>query len=489
MTKDGENKFQYEDQAYVDEHVQMSADGTPYAKALDSIRQRMAQNYNSDQLAEGGPKVAKKLNDIAREIYLEYNDQALNKLAPAISLPIDIFVSKIESDVLGMGPLEPLLRDPSIEDIAINGPDEVMIYANGKWEKSEVTFESHDRLLEVLNRAISSSNRRVNMVTPIVDAVLPGGERINVGTSPIANPYPVASIRIPRATSLTLADMVSPDKNQGGNTSPAEILSHSTLKEDYEKLGEGGMISAAAAAYLHAAVLAGLNIIVIGPTGVGKTTMLSALGRCIPELKRILVIEDTPEINIHPDTDEPKNVVYLRTRPKSVDGLTPPVTQADLVQLALRHRPDALTLGEVRGPEVFDLLNALNTGHKNGLTSIHAAEVSELFNRIFLMLGQSEEGRTLDKYRAAYLVSKALHIALSLELVKTPGAAARRIKTIGELTGNITGEDTLTGPEIVPIFKQSGKSENDLQGPLVTSAHAERFAEIGVPEEIYSAGK
>lgn len=158
-----------------------------------------------------------------------------------------------------------------------------------------------------------------------------------------------------------------------------------------------------------------------------------------------------------------------------------------MVKLALRHRPDALTLGEARGAEVFDLLNALNTGHKNGLTSIHASEVFELFNRIFLMLGQSVSGRTLDKFRAAYLVSNALHIAISLELVKEPGRAIRRIKTIGELTGKIVGKNDLIEPEIIPIFQQSGESVNDLRGPLVTSAHTKRFEEVGIPTHIYSS--
>jgi len=481
----GEDIFVYEEQAYGPEFTAGLEDISPYGTALDQIRQRLAHSYKADQINAGGPQVAAELEKIGRAVYQDYNTRALHNTEPTLETPLEIFISQIKSDILGMGPLEPLLKDASIEDIAINGPGEVMVFRHGAWELSPVTFDSRERLLEVLNRAISNSNRQVNMVTPIADAILPGGERINVGTAPIANPFPSAVIRVPRATSLTLAEMVQPYQKRPRGTPPTES-ENQKWAQAYAGLQEGGMLTAAAARYLHAAVLAGLNIVVIGPTGVGKTTLLSALGRCIPSRERILVIEDTPEINIHPDQPTPQNVLYLRTRPASVDGATPAILQADLVKLALRHRPDALTLGEARGAEVFDLLNALNTGHKNGLTSIHAAEVYELFNRIYLMLGQSEAGRTLDKYRAAYLVSNALHIAISLELVKKPGSAIRRIKTIGELSGRILGEGDLIEPEILPLFQQSGETANDLRGPLRTSVHAHKFAEAGIPQAYFS---
>ena len=201
-----------------------------------------------------------------------------------------------------------------------------------------------------------------------------------------------------------------------------------------------------------------------------------ALGRKIPKGKRVLIIEDTPEIVLYPEEEKPNNVLYLRTRPESLEGV-PPITQEDLVKLALRHRPDALTLGEARGAEVFDLLNALNTGHKNGLTSVHAYGVEELFGRIFLMLAQSERGRFLDTWRAAHMVASTLDIALSLEITRRNGRTVRRVRSIAELTGEVIQKGGSYEPELLPIFRHDGRR---LDGPLTSSAHADALRDVGI---------
>jgi pilus assembly protein CpaF len=449
----------------------------PYESALKQIRDRIAGQFNPQQIENAGPEVTESASHTAHEIYHSFNQERLNKNLPRIMQPEDLFVDMILADLLGMGAIDALLSDPTVEDIAINGPSEVMVYRQGQWDDTDVSFPSSDRLLEILNRGLAHSNRKANIVTPIADAVLKGKQRISVVTNPIATPHPTAVIRIPRAKEITLEDMVKPHQGEDRDTKKE-------LPTDYESLLEGdtqGLLSPKAALYLHAVVLAGGNIVAVGPTGSGKTTLLMALGRKIPLGERILIIEDTPEIDLHPGTEKPMNVLYLRTRPSTVEGL-PEIPQEDLVKLALRQRPDALTLGEARGPEVFDLLNALNTGHKNGLTSLHAYGVEELFGRVFLMLSQSDRGRHLDAYRAANLVASTLHVAVSIEVVGN----TRYVKAIAEMTGKVKQKGSSFEPELQIMFQRSG-SRTNLDGPLNDSAHANLFRLSGIPKYVYSA--
>ena len=445
----------------------------PYQEALVEVRRRLTGTFTPDQLGAAGPRVTDEAAKLASQIYISFNDHALRENRERIPVDPELFVSRALADLLGMGPLDPLLEDDSIEDIAVNGPNEVMVHRQGRWEETDIHFESPERLLEMLNRGIAGSNRQANMVMPIADAILPGKERIGVVTHPVATPWPAAVIRIPRARDINLEDMVQPDENG------AEILGANAQIPKYGELLEGeleGMLSPGAASYLHGAVLAGLNIVTVGPTGSGKTTLLMALGRKIPAGKRVLIIEDTPEIVLYPEDEKPNNVLYLRTRPESLEGV-PPITQEDLVKLALRHRPDALTLGEARGAEVFDLLNALNTGHKNGLTSVHAYGVEELFGRIFLMLAQSERGRFLDTWRAAHMVASTLDIAISLEVTRRNGRTVRRVRAIAELTGEVIQKGGSYEPELLPIFRYDGQR---LDGPLTSSAHADVLRDVGI---------
>ncbi len=447
-----------------------------YAAVLAKIRDRLSREFSAEQLSNAGPRVTEQATKTAQDELSKYNNEALNSSIPRLMMKEEQFVQMALADLLGMGAIEPLLKDKTIEDIAINGPNEVMVFRDGKWVEVDIKFDSSTRLLEILNRGIAHANRKANMVTPIADAVLRGKERISVVTYPVASPNPTAVIRIPRAKKLMMEDLVKPSEN---GTVEQKTRAVQELP-DYDSLMGGGMLTAAAAKYLYSAVRAGLNIVVVGPTGVGKTTLLMILGRCIPLGNRILIIEDTPEIDLYPDTEKPNNVLYLRTRPSTVEGLKA-IEQEELVKLALRQRPDALTLGEARGPEVFDLLNALNTGHKNGLTSMHAYGVDELFSRIYLMLAQSERGRFLDSYRAANMVGQTLHIAVSMEMTGNQ----RRIGAIAELTGKVVKIGTAFEPELKPIFKHSGTK---LEGPLMTSVHSKMLWQAGIPKEVFVVG-
>jgi pilus assembly protein CpaF len=448
----------------------------PYQAVLDRIRKQLSKEFTADKLANAGPQVTEAATRVAARQYQEFNQEALTQTMPRLLIPEAQFIDMALAELLGMGAIDTLLKDESIEDIAVNGPNEVMVYRHGGWEQEKISFPSPDRLLEILNRGLAHSNRKANMVTPIADAVLKGKERISVVTYPVATPHPTAVIRIPRAKNINLEDMVNPYESPEDRAADGAV-------SDYESLMVGetaGMMSPDAAAYLHAAVLAGLNIVAVGPTGSGKTTLLMALGRKIPMGQRILIIEDTPEIDLYPGSDTPHNVLYLRTRPSTVEGLES-IEQEDLVKLALRQRPDALTLGEARGPEVFDLLNALNTGHKNGLTSLHAYGVDELFNRMYLMLAQSERGRHLDAYRAANLVASTLHVAVSLEMVGN----TRYVRTIAELTGKVNQKGTAYEPEMIAIFQRK-TAQGKLEGPLHKSNHTTLFEQTGIDKHIYT---
>ena len=491
----GFNDFDSFDESYSDDNYNYSNYGqnagktllnskekNPFLEGVGMVRDELSRTYNAQDFANAGPRIEADAQKTAREVYSRYNTAAGEKGYLTIDMPREEFVLKVINEILGMGELTPLLNDQKIEDTVVNGPNEVRVFYGGLWhEVPGMKFQNSDRLLEIINRGISRSGKKANQATPIIDGILPGGERVSVVTYPITDVWPVISIRSHRSNHIQLMDFT---KKYEVNEKDLKKFDVAHLLPDYTKTDTGGMLTAKAATFLHAAVLAGLNIVVIGPTGCGKTTLLTALGKCIPSGRRILIIEDTPEIELHPKTEAPNNVIYLRTRAASLDSNLPPVTQADLVKLALRQRPDALTLGEARGEEVFDLLNALNTGHKNGLTSLHAEGYNEVFGRVFMMLSQSEQGRHLDRFRAASLAANTMNIIVTLQL----HGARRSVQSIVEYSGKLVNQDTSPEPEIVPIFLNEGGLFGNL-GPMLTQSNfAQKFRDAGIPEYAFTPG-
>lgn len=449
---------------------------SPFLEAVGMVREELSRTYTAQDFSNAGPRIEADAQRTAREVYQRYNALAGEKGYPTVDMPREEFVQKVINEILGMGELTPLLNDQRIEDTVVNGPNEVRVFYGGLWHNVEgLRFQSSERLLEIINRGISRSGKKANQATPVIDGILPDGERVSIVTYPITDTWPVISIRSHRSNNIQLTDFT---KKYVVNEKDQKKFDVAHLLPDYTKTDTGGMLSAKAATYLHAAVLAGLNIVVIGPTGCGKTTLLTALGKCIPSGRRILIIEDTPEIELHPKNEAPNNVIYLRTRAASLDSNLPPVTQADLVKLALRQRPDALTLGEARGEEVFDLLNALNTGHKNGLTSLHAEGCNEVFGRVFMMLSQSEQGRHLDRFRAASLAASTMNIIVTLQI----HGARRSVQSIVEYSGKLRNQDTSPEPEIVPIFENEGGLYGDLGPMLSASNFGIKFRDAGIPE-------
>jgi pilus assembly protein CpaF len=458
--------------------------------ALGEVRSKLSERFSATQLQSGGDKVREQARQIATEVHKNYLGRAVKENMPRLNFTRDDFVAQAISYTFGLGPIDHLLEDETIEDIAINGPSEVMIYRD-QWERTDITFPNKSSLLNVLNTALSKAERTVNRIKPIVDAAI-DYNRYSVVVQPIANPDPTAVIRIPRHAGIDLDDLVKPwhvdkkikeEQKEKVHTNIIKGDIEDSPMPDYPDLELSNILNRELASYLHSAVLAGLSIAVIGPTGVGKTALITALGRCLPVDYRVLIIEDTPEIRLYPNSKFPNNVLTLQTRPPSLEDV-PEITQADLVKLALRQRPDALTLSEARGKEIFDLLNALYTGHSNGLTTFHAYGLHEMYSRLSMMISQSERGRHLRMHHVAQIISTALDVVVVLE----KEGDTRRVRAVGEMDGSVKNVGGDPEPEIDLIFEYSGGRSPKLNGPLKDSLHSKRFENAGVPEQIYKAG-
>jgi pilus assembly protein CpaF len=397
---------------------------------VQEVRRAASEEFDARALANPDEKVRRWVEDFTGEQARKMRQEARAAGKPAIEGSDDEIVRYVMAQVLGLGELEALREIEDVEDIAINGPGEVCVFRRGRWEPAQAAFGCEDELLELLNRAIAPTGRQVSPLEPIVDAVIPGGDRINVVTQPCARPSPCVSIRVRARERIGFLDLVTVRQTGHAGRREWAIPDYTALAQ------EGAMLNATGATFLHMAVVAGLNILVVGPTGVGKTTVLSALGGLIPADRRVVVIEDTPELRLRETEDgRPGNCVYFLTRLRGLEG-TPPVTQADLVRAALRQRPDALTLGEARGGEILDLLKALATGHRNGLTSLHAESVEEVPLRIKQMFQEAELRVGITHEVVAQWIAHAFHLVISLGLAD----GERRVREILEFSGGVEGE-------------------------------------------------
>src|SRR5215475_9591235 len=260
-------------------------------------------------------------------------------------------VREVQNETFGLGPIEPLMQDPTVADILVNGAHEVYVERRGKLERTNAIFRDDAHLLQIIDRIVSAVGRRVDESSPMVDARLPDGSRVNAIIPPLALDGPVLSIRRFSADPYKMSDLV-----------------------------EFGTLTAGLAEFLEAAVRARLNIIVSGGTGAGKTTLLNILSNAIPSSERIITVEDSAELQL-----QQEHVVRLETRPPNVEGAGA-ITQRDLMRNALRMRPDRIVIGEVRGGEVLDMLQAMNTGHDGSISTVHANSARDALSRIETMV-------------------------------------------------------------------------------------------------------
>jgi pilus assembly protein CpaF len=452
-------------------HAQLPEEGTTLLKWLTDVSLKRVRETLS----------AAELNQVKTNPQLQ--DRVLNLITATLVDQNKLFVSggrqafidskntkevwgeRIFNNLYGLGELEALLEDDAIEDIAVNGPNEVIVRTFSGWQEVSLDLAADsDQLLWRVNQVIAFSGRQAGPLTPIVDVQLPSGHRLNVITDPLTNPWPVMVIRRHREISWTLDDFVGQPVQTQGRPASHEIPAYAADET------EGSLITAAVATYLHMAVVAGLNILVIGRTGVGKTSMLSALGRLIPGDRRILVLEDTRELKLRGDGTKPQNCVYLVTREKLLEGGID-IDMRRLIITALRQRPDHLILGEARGAEIYDLLNAMQTGHGGNLTSIHANSLADLGQRVNAMLYQA--GVEMDGNRSARLIGTSFHIGITL-LQDFNGR--RYVAEVGEFTGGVSQGMA----EMNSVFEGGPEAGYRLSLAAEASAHEHLFQRSGL---------
>ncbi len=303
-------------------------------------------------------------------------------------------IDEVMNEAFGLGPLEGYMNDPSVSDILVNGPAEVFIERHGRLEPSEVVFADNAHLIQVIQRIAARVGRRVDEMSPMVDARLPDGSRVNAIIPPLALDGPVLSIRR-FGVRLGVEDLLA------NHTVPAPVLE-----------------------FLKAAVEARLNVLISGGTGAGKTTLLNALSRFIPAEERLVTIEDSAELLL-----QRKHVVRLETRLPNVEGVGA-YTQRDLVRNSLRMRPDRIIIGEVRGAEALDMLQAMNTGHEGSLTTIHANDTRESLARLEMMVTMAGLEVPLAVIRG--YVAMAIRLVVQIGRLK---GGARRILRVSEIVG------------------------------------------------------
>lgn len=346
-------------------------------------------------------ELSRQLRDIISEVLSE-QQMRLNALEQTT------LVELVLDDMLGLGPLEPLLADESITDIMINGPDQVYVERRGKIEHTDVRFRNNDHLLNIARRIVSIVGRRVDETVPLVDARLQDGSRVNIIIPPLAIDGAAISIRKFSKKSITLDVM----RRQGN-------------------------ISEAMATVLKIAARSRLNILISGGTGSGKTTLLNALSQMIDERERIVTIEDAAELQL-----QQPHVVRLETRPPNLEG-TGEITMRDLVKNSLRMRPDRIILGEVRGSEAVDMLQAMNTGHDGSLGTVHANRPREALTRLENMVGMA--GINLPAKAVRTQIAAAIDMIVQVSRMRD---GMRRVTHITEIIGMegeiITTQDLFT---------------------------------------------
>jgi len=363
------------------------------------------------------------------------------------------FCQEVQDEVLGLGPIEPLMQDPTVTDILVNAYDHVYVERFGKLHLTEARFKDNVHLKKIIDRIVSNVGRRIDESCPMVDARLADGSRVNAIIPPLAIDGPMLSIRRFSVDPLEIEDLI-------------------TLRTLTPEIGD----------LLKGIVASRLNVLISGGTGTGKTTMLNVLSRFIPANERIVTIEDSAELQL-----KQEHVVRLETRPENIEGKGE-VTQRDLVRNSLRMRPDRIIVGEVRSDEVLDMLQAMNTGHDGSLTTIHANTARDALLRMETLVAMS--GLNIPNDAVRRYISSALNVIIQVSRLVD---GSRKMVSLQEITG-MEG-NVITLQEIFN-FKQTGvDSKGQVKGRFEVSPVLPRFLDrframgIPVPQGMFSPNR
>ena len=366
---------------------------------------------------------------------------------------LDQLVEDVLDELLGLGPLEPLLKDETINDILINTPNLVYVERRGKLELTDIRFQDTRHLLRIINKIVSAVGRRVDESQPMVDARLADGSRVNAIIPPLAVDGPLVSIRKFATTPIHMA----------------KLLEYRSISEEMAKL-------------MQAIVKCRRNVLISGGTGSGKTTLLNALSAFIDHRERVVTIEDSAELQL-----QQPHICRLETRPSNIEGRGE-VTQRDLVRNALRMRPDRIIVGEVRAGEAFDMLQSMNTGHDGSMTTVHANTPRDALARVEQMIGMA--GLDISPRSIRQQIASAINVVVQVERMEDGG---RRVVSISEIVG--MEQDVISIQEIFRFRRRPTGADGIIHGDFETTGIRPKVADlvaargIEMPAMTFAAGR
>ncbi|PRY09479.1 CpaF family protein [Paraburkholderia sp. BL25I1N1] len=418
-----------------------------YQQLKMNIHQAIIDRVELDKLQRLSPEQIKRelaqlVERIVDEDKIPMNELERRRLA-----------QDVHDEMVGLGPLEPLLNDPTISDILVNTSQHVYVERRGRLEHTDVTFYDDAHLMKIIERIVSRVGRRIDESTPMVDARLPDGSRVNAIIPPSAIDGPLVSIRRFAVNPLTVTDMVN---NQSFTPAMAQLL--------------------------EALIKSKLNVLISGGTGSGKTTLLNLLSGFIPEDERVVTIEDAAELQMRQ-----QHVLRLETRPPNIEGKGE-ISQRSLVRNALRMRPDRIVLGEVRGAEALDMLHAMNTGHEGSMATLHANTPRDALTRLENMVGMA--GLTMPIKAIRQQIASAITVVVQASRL-TDGR--RKLMSISEVTGM---EGDIINMQEIFAFKRTGVDENGMiKGYFCASGVRPKFCErlagfgIVLPDQMFDPAR